>query len=364
MHEYKLHLPHEKGALMLIKLMLGVRQFQGESFKQLQGIFEHLSMGQNPEILFITCSDSRLMPSLLTQTKPGELFVIRNVGNIIPPSDVSSSEAAGIVFALNELDSIRDIIICGHSHCGAMKGLLTPDLKDRLPEVSSWLQHSHSVIKKMQETNTPHTQNFDLKVRQATKLNILTQIEHLKSYPVVAEKLARGELNLHGWLYEFEKGEVLVYEPQTQEFIPFENALALAVSGRRDKIIEQVAMNYLESLTHPRTTKEYEILVQLFSLLEKKNLLTIWPAIKTAAKQKLWAELGGLYPGIEDVQFNTLLDQGCQLKLKNLQSFQKNVMESQGYHQYMGEMMRYSIFTPPPLPSSSNTPHELINIPG
>ncbi|KTD60294.1 carbonic anhydrase [Legionella santicrucis] len=347
---------------MLIKLMLGVRQFQDESFKQMQGIFEHLSEGQKPEILFITCSDSRLMPNLLTQTKPGELFVIRNVGNIIPPSNVPSSEAAGIVFALNELDSIKDIIICGHSHCGAMKGLLTPDLKDRLPEVSSWLQHSHSVLKQMQDTNTPHSSDFALNVRQATKLNILTQLEHLKSYPLVAEKLARGELNLHGWLYEFEKGEVLVYEPQVEEFVSFEKALALAISARRDKIIEQVAMNYLESLAHPRTTKEYEILIQLFSLLEKNNLLTIWPAIKTEATQKLWAELGGLYPSIEDLQFSTLLDQGCQLKLKNLQSFQKNIMESQGYQQYIEQIMRYSLFTPPPLPLTANTPHESLNI--
>lgn len=342
--------------------MLGVRQFQGESFKQMQGIFEHLSVGQNPEILFITCSDSRLMPSLLTQTKPGELFVIRNVGNIIPPSNVPSSEAAGIVFALNELDSIKDIIICGHSHCGAMKGLLTPDLKDHLPEVSSWLQHSHSVLKQMNEATPSHSSSFAFNVRQATKLNILTQLEHLKSYPIVAEKLARGELNLHGWLYEFEKGEVLVYEPQAKEFISFENALALAVSTRRDKIIEQVAMNYLESFTHPRTIKEYEILVQLFSLLEKNNLLTIWPAIKTEATQKLWSELGGLYPSIEDLQFNTLLDQGCQLKLKNLRSFQKNIMESQGYHQYMEQIMRYSLFTPSSPPLTSNTPHESINI--
>ncbi|WP_115709552.1 carbonic anhydrase [Legionella sainthelensi] len=348
---------------MLIKLMLGVRQFQGESFKQMQGIFEHLSMGQSPEILFITCSDSRLMPSLLTQTNPGELFVIRNVGNIIPPANVPSSEAAGIVFALNELDSIKDIIICGHSHCGAMKGLLTPNLKDRLPEVSSWLHHSNSVLKQIQETHTPHSQDFDLKVRQATKLNILTQLEHLKSYPIVAEKLARGELNLHGWLYEFEKGEVLVYEPQTKDFIPFESALALAVSARRDKIIEQVAMNYLESFTHPRTAKEYEILIQLFSLLEKKNLLTIWPAIKKEATQKLWSELGGLYPSVDDLQFNTLLEEGCQLKLKNLQNFQKNIMESPGYHQYIEQIMRYSLFTPPRLPLTSDTPHESLNIP-
>ncbi len=323
--------------------MLGVRQFQDGSFIQMQEIFENLSEGQNPEILFITCSDSRLIPTLLTQTKPGELFVIRNVGNIIPPAHVPSSEAAGIVFALNELDSIKDIIICGHSHCGAMKGLLTPNLKERLPEVASWLTHSQSVLKQVMDHS-----DFTAKVNHATQLNILTQLEHLKSYPVVAEKLARNELTLHGWLYEFEKGEVLVYETQSKEFIPFHNALDLAVAARRDKIIEQIAMNYLETLTHPQTTREYSVLMQLFSFLEK-NLLPIWPTIKTEAMQKLWTELGGLYSSIDDPQFNSLLEQGCQLKLSNLKDFQKNIMESSGYQHYIAQSMRYSLFTPSPL---------------
>src|ERR1044072_8260783 len=138
---------------MLIKLMLGVRQFQNGSFKSMQETFEGLMSAQKPEILFITCSDSRLIPNLFTQTQPGELFVIRNVGNIIPPSHTPSSEAAGIVFALNELNSIKDIIICGHSQCGAMKGLLAPNLKEYLPEVDAWLSHSHSVLKHLTETD-------------------------------------------------------------------------------------------------------------------------------------------------------------------------------------------------------------------
>lgn len=335
----------EKDTLMLIKLMLGVRQFQGESFKQMQGMFEHLSKGQTPEILFITCSDSRLMPGLLTQTKPGELFVIRNVGNIIPPSHVPSSEAAGIVFALNELPSITNIIICGHSHCGAMKGLLTPHLKDRLPEVAAWLNHSNSVLKQITDSSTDHNKNTPSKLYRATRLNILTQLEHLKSYPIVAEKLARGELTLHGWLYEFETGEVLIYEPEFKDFVSFEKALALAVSSRRDSMIEQIAMNYLETLTHPQTTREYKLLMHLFSHLEK-NLVPIWPMIKMAAKQKLWDELGGLYSSSEDDPFLSLLEQGCALKLGNLKNFQKKIMESSGYNQYIREMMHYSLFTP------------------
>jgi carbonic anhydrase len=337
--------------------MLGVRQFQNDAFKQMQEIFKQLSIGQKPEILFITCSDSRLMPSLLTQTKPGELFTIRNVGNIIPPSHIPSSEAAGLIFALNELDSIKDIIICGHSHCGAIKGLLTPNLKERLPEVASWLTHSHSVLNQMNDSSILDTHDLTLKVDHATKLNILLQMEHLKSYPLVAEKLARKELTIHGWLYEFEKGEVLIYEPHYKKFISLENSFALAVATRKEQVIEQVAMNFLKSFTHPKTVNEYRMIIQLFSLLEK-NLLPIWEAIKVEASQKLWGELGGLYSSMDNDQFNNLIETGYELKLNNLKDFQKNIMESQGYHQYIRQIMSYSFFHSPLTPVTIPTPPE------
>ncbi|AWN75269.1 carbonic anhydrase [Legionella anisa] len=348
---------------MLIRLMLGVRQFQNDSFKQMQEIFKELSIGQKPEILFITCSDSRLMPNLLTQTKPGELFTIRNVGNIIPPSPIPSSEGAGLVFALNELDSIKDIIICGHSHCGAMKGLLTPNLKERLPEVASWLTHSHSVLKQMNDANMLDDRDFTLKVNHATKLNILLQIEHLKSYPLIAEKLARKELNIHGWFYELETGEVLIYEPQYKKFIPMEKSFALAVTARKEQVIEQVAMNFLKPFTHPQTVKEYRKLIQLFSLLEN-NLLPIWEVIKIEVRQKLWVELAGLYSSIDDGQFNNLMKTGYELKLNNLKDFQKNIMESQGYQQYMRQMMRYSLFSSPlpPITMTESLDYEPLSI--
>lgn len=326
--------------------MLGVRKFQDGSFKHMEGIFRQLSVAQTPEILFITCSDSRLLPNLLTQTKPGDLFVIRNVGNIIPPAHVPSSEAAGLMFALSELHSIKDIIICGHSHCGAMKGLLTPNLNERLPEVASWLTHSHSVLKQMDDSKELHPVDFNLKVLQATKLNILAQMEHLKSYPLIAEKLERKELTLHGWFYEFETGEVLVYEPHHHEFFPLEKALTFAVSTRRDKIIEQIALKHLEPLTNPQTIKEYKELMQLFLLLEK-DLLPIWHAIKEEVTLKLWEELGGFYSGTDDVQFNNLLDRGSQLKLMSLKNFQKNIEQSIGYQKYMGQIMLHSFFNTP-----------------
>ena len=119
------------------KLIQGIHQFQKESFRPLQGLFEELAKGQNPETLFITCSDSRIDPTLLTKAQPGDLFILRNAGNIIPPHGAGNGgEAATIEFAVAAL-GVKDIIICGHSHCGAMQGLLHPEQVASLPAVSS-----------------------------------------------------------------------------------------------------------------------------------------------------------------------------------------------------------------------------------
>ena len=115
------------------KLIEGIHQFQRESFLPLKGLFEQLSKGQHPETLFITCSDSRIDPNLLTRSKPGDLFILRNAGNIIPPHGAGSGgEAATIEFAVAAL-GVKDIIICGHSHCGAVQGLLQPEQVASLP---------------------------------------------------------------------------------------------------------------------------------------------------------------------------------------------------------------------------------------
>src|SRR6476660_5591747 len=126
------------------KLIQGIHRFQERDFQPLQGLFEQLAHGQTPETLFITCSDSRIDPNLLTRSKPGELFILRNAGNIVPPHGAASGgEAATIELAVSAL-GVKDIIICGHSHCGAMQGLLQPDEVKALPAVSQWLTHAES----------------------------------------------------------------------------------------------------------------------------------------------------------------------------------------------------------------------------
>ena len=199
------------------KLIQGIHQFQGKSFLPLQGLFEQLAKGQNPETLFITCSDSRIDPSLLTQAKPGDLFILRNAGNIVPPHGAGNGgEAATIEFAVAAL-GVKDIIICGHSHCGAMQGLLKPETVASLPAVSSWLSHAEMTRRIMQD-NYGHLEGERL-LTATVEENVLVQLENLRTLPAVGSRLVRGDLHLHGWVYKIETGEVFAYEVESAQFV-------------------------------------------------------------------------------------------------------------------------------------------------
>ncbi|WP_019215122.1 carbonic anhydrase [Legionella tunisiensis] len=325
---------------MLIKLMRNVRRFQANLSERMQVIFEQLSKGQSPGILFITCIDSRVIPSLITQSQPGELLIHRNAGNIIPPYPNKSSEAATLEYALTVLQ-VEDIIICGHSDCGAMKGLLSPTLESDLPLVSSWIRNSHSVLKEI-GTETDK-EDFSRKVQMTIKKNVLAQINHLKTYPLVAERLASKQLTLHGWVYDIETAEVFVYESKQNDFIKLEKALRLAIEDRRDSIVKTIAMNYLAQFTHPQTAKDYRALMHLFSLIEK-DLTAIWGPIRRQVSHSLWTELGELYTGPTDPEFSAMVKRGVHAKLDNLKDFQQNIQESAGYHQYCSQLIRHTLF--------------------
>ena len=200
------------------KLIEGIHQFRKENFRPLQGLFEQLSKGQNPDTLFITCSDSRIDPNLLTQSKPGDLFILRNAGNIVPPHGAANGgEGATIEFAVAALD-VKDIIICGHSHCGAMKGLLQPETVATLPTVASWLQHAETTRRIVQD-NYSHLEG-DRLLTAAIEENVLVQLENLRTLPAVATRLVRGDLHLHGWVYKIETGEVFAYDLASAQFVP------------------------------------------------------------------------------------------------------------------------------------------------
>lgn len=201
------------------KLVQGIHNFQTNIFKTHRKTFEGLVNGQAPLALFITCSDSRINPSLLTQTEPGELFIMRNAGNIVPPyGAVHGGEAATIEYAVAVL-KVKDIIVCGHSHCGAMAGLLKPDSTADLPAVRAWLQHAESTHRIVRE-NYRHIEDPEARMAITIKENVLVQLGHLRSHPSVAAALAREELGLHGWVYRFETGQVISYDPQQGQFVP------------------------------------------------------------------------------------------------------------------------------------------------
>ena len=193
----------------------GVAKFQKEVFPKNKKIFEKLANGQNPEVLFITCADSRIDPNLVTQTGPGDLFICRNAGNIVPPHTThTGGMTASIEFAVAAL-GVSHIIICGHSDCGAMKGALDPDSLDALPHVKEWLGHCRCATEVVKEKHGDLSADY---LDEVTKENVLQQMQHIRTHPAVAAKLATKQVQLHGWLYDIESGDVLCYDDQSETF--------------------------------------------------------------------------------------------------------------------------------------------------
>jgi len=215
------------------KLVEGIHRFRYDVFGSKQQLFEGLVDGQHPLALFITCSDSRIDPNLLTQTEPGELFILRNAGNIVPSyGAVEGGEAATIEYAVSVL-GVKDIVICGHSHCGAMSGLLNPSGIAKLPAVRSWLCHAESTQRIIEE-NYAHITDDDARLTVTVEENVLVQLEQLRTHPTVAAALGRKALNLHGWVYKFETGQVFGYRPQDGQFVAIEETSFTAPSATRE----------------------------------------------------------------------------------------------------------------------------------
>jgi carbonic anhydrase len=199
------------------KLVEGIHRFQDNIFARQQRLFQRLADGQNPQALFITCSDSRIDPTLLTQTEPGDLFILRNAGNIVPPYDPQGGgEAATIEYAVAVL-GVQDIIVCGHSHCGAMSGLLHPEQINDLPAVKNWLAHAEATSRIMKE-NYEHITEPRERLIATVEENVLVQLENLRTHPSVLAAMSRRELKVHGWVYKFETGQVFSYDPAAGQF--------------------------------------------------------------------------------------------------------------------------------------------------
>ncbi|GAB4340041.1 MAG: carbonic anhydrase [Cyanophyceae cyanobacterium] len=210
------HQPPSRSAMK--KLIKGLRQFQSQYFSSHQDLFEQLAHGQKPQVLFIACSDSRVDPNLIVQAEPGEIFVLRNAGNIVPPYGAANGgEGATIEYAIAAL-GVSDVIVCGHSHCGAMKGLFKlKELSESMPLVCHWLNHAEATRRVVLDNYTACSKDELAEIAVAE--NVLTQIDNLRTYPIVRSRLNQGLLRLHAWVYEFETGEVYAYDPIKQEYV-------------------------------------------------------------------------------------------------------------------------------------------------
>ncbi len=206
------------------KFAAGVVKFQNEVFPAKKDLFEQLSQGQEPEALFITCSDSRIETAMITQTAPGDLFIVRNAGNIVPPhTNHTGGTTASIEFAINGL-KVPHIVICGHTECGAMKGALNPEGLDSLPHIKEWLGYSKAAVDVVESAaaKDPKTDKIDMLLEQ----NVILQLQHLRTHPSVAVALAEGAVQLHGWIYDIKTGAVRAYDEDAGKFVPFETAYA------------------------------------------------------------------------------------------------------------------------------------------
>jgi carbonic anhydrase len=200
------------------KLVDGIHHFQANIFSSQRVLFERLARGQEPQALFITCSDSRINPNLITHTEPGDLFILRNAGNIIPPYGAATGgETATIEYAISAL-GVKDVVVCGHSLCGAMTGLLQPESVAHLPAVARWLDHAEATRRIMNDKYKHLT--GPARLTGCVQENVLVQIENLRTHPSVAAGLACGKLKLHGWVYKIETGEIFAYDPENAQFQP------------------------------------------------------------------------------------------------------------------------------------------------
>ena len=208
------------------KLVQGIHQFQAHVFGAKQALFERLArQGQDPQALFVTCSDARVVPDLVTQTEPGDLFVLRNAGNIVPPHGASEGgEAATVEYAVSAL-RVSDVIVCGHSGCGAMQALLQPEQLAALPRLASWLTSADATRQIMRE-KYGHLHGPAL-LTATVEENVLVQVENLRTHPAVAAGLATSTLKLHAWVYKIETGQVFAFDPQQGQFLPLTEAFPL-----------------------------------------------------------------------------------------------------------------------------------------
>ncbi len=217
------------------KLISGIVEFREQHLPEHAERFRELSLAQSPDTLMITCADSRVVPDLLASTDPGDLFTMRNVGNLIPPATDEGisigdfSEASAIEYAVLVL-KVASIVVCGHSECGAMKAAMTRSPRPDAPNLERWLHHARTAAFRLE-----HEGALDATIKphdQLSQLNVLVQLEHLMSYPIVRARVAAGTLRLSGWWFDIASGNMYSYERASRSFVVIDRQLAERLIAR------------------------------------------------------------------------------------------------------------------------------------
>ena len=220
------------------KLVRGIVEFRKTTLPDYREKFAHLALGQSPDTLFIACSDSRVVPNLFASTEPGDLFVVRNIGNLVPACEVGglpsadASQAAAIEFAVLNLN-VENIIVCGHSDCAAIRAIAEGRNKIKAPHLREWLRHGEPALKKVHSIKS--SANL-IPSNQLSQTNVLQQLDHLRTYPFVQERIQSGKLKLHAWWFELTTAHVYAYEEDLGTFVEIDEPEATRILK---KITEQ-----------------------------------------------------------------------------------------------------------------------------
>lgn len=202
----------------MAKIFEGIYKFKNEDFEKYKHIFENLKNKQNPHTLFIGCADSRIIPNLITKTMPGELFTVRNIANLVPPyrdTEEYVATTSAVEYAVLSLN-VENIVVCGHSNCGGCYSAIHPDLLTNMPHVKKWIELINPAV---EEARRICKDNDELKIEMIVEqLNIVNQIKNLLTYPFIKERYEKGMLNIYGWYYIIESGDIYNYNISTGTF--------------------------------------------------------------------------------------------------------------------------------------------------
>jgi carbonic anhydrase len=224
------------------KLIAGIVDFRERMLPKYAERFQELALTQTPDALFITCSDSRVVPDLLASTHPGDLFTMRNVGNLVPPATADGhsigdlSEASAIEYSVLVLN-VADIVVCGHSECGAMKAVMTSASLPATPNLNKWLHHAHAAASRLE-----HEGALDRNLKphdQLSQLNVLVQLEHLMSYAIVRDRVMAGTLRLNGWWFDVASGGMYAYDRACRSFAVIDRQMAERLIALRSDLRER-----------------------------------------------------------------------------------------------------------------------------